>query len=152
MKFAQRLSCAVLLLLAGVFSLGGFVLVYINAADMLRQAAAQVEQWHRMQYYTLETQVLGMMARGEDVTDDALLESAMRIADFGEDGSQSGIWLENSDGIMLFSSLGAAAAEAAQAWGQLARRNITCGAPRATPTFCWKAPSRPRTKATACAR
>ena len=34
MKFAQRLSCAVLLLLAGVFSLGGFVLVYINAADM----------------------------------------------------------------------------------------------------------------------
>ena len=47
-----------------------------------------------MQYYTLETQVLGMMARGEDVTDDALLESAMRIADFGEDGSQSGIWLE----------------------------------------------------------
>ena len=71
LKFAQRLSCAVLLLLAGVFSLAGFVLVYINAADMLRQAAAQVEQWHRMQYYTLETQVLGMMARGEDVTDDA---------------------------------------------------------------------------------
>ena len=119
MKFAQRLSCAVLLLLAGVFSLGGFVLVYINAADMLRQAAAQVEQWHRMQYYTLETQVLGMMARGEDVTDDALLESAMRIADFGEDGSQSGIWLENSDGIMLFSSLGAAAAEASASVGPI---------------------------------
>ena len=108
-----------LLLLAGVFSLGGFVLVYINAADMLRQAAAQVEQWHRMQYYTLETQVLGMMARGEDVTDDALLESAMRIADFGEDGSQSGIWLENSDGIMLFSSLGAAAAEASASVGPI---------------------------------
>lgn len=119
MKFAQRLSCAVLLLLAGVFSLGGFVLVYINAADMLRQAAAQVEQWHRMQYYTLETQALGMMARGEDVTDDALLESAMRIADFGEDGSQSGIWLENSDGIMLFSSLGAAAAEASASVGPI---------------------------------
>lgn len=119
MKFAQRLSCAVLLLLAGVFSLGGFVLVYINAADMLRQAAAQAEQWHRMQYYTLETQVLGMMARGEDVTDDALLESAMRIADFGEDGSQSGIWLENSDGIMLFSSLGAAAAEASASVGPI---------------------------------
>lgn len=29
-----------LLLLAGVFSLGGFVLVYVNSADMLRQAAA----------------------------------------------------------------------------------------------------------------
>ena len=43
-----------LLLLAGVFSLGGFVLVYVNSADMLRQAAAQAEQWHRMQYYTLE--------------------------------------------------------------------------------------------------
>ena len=65
MKFAQRLSCAMLLLLAGVFSLGGFVLVYVNSADMLRQAAAQAEQWHRMQYYTLETEVLGLMARGE---------------------------------------------------------------------------------------
>ena len=86
MKFAQRLSCAVLLLLAGVFSLGGFVLVYINAADMLRQAAAQVEQWHRMQYYTLETQVLGMMARGEDVTDDALLGTT--------------VVLEHDDGII----------------------------------------------------
>ena len=52
-----------LLLLAGVFSLGGFVLVYVNSADMLRQAAAQAEQWHRMQYYTLETEVLGLMAR-----------------------------------------------------------------------------------------
>ena len=69
MKFAQRLSCAMLLLLAGVFSLGGFVLVYVNSADMLRQAAAQAEQWHRMQYYTLETEVLGLMARGEEVTD-----------------------------------------------------------------------------------
>ena len=58
-----------LLLLAGVFSLGGFVLVYVNSADMLRQAAAQAEQWHRMQYYTLETEVLGLMARGEEVTD-----------------------------------------------------------------------------------
>ena len=112
MKFAQRLSCAMLLLLAGVFSLGGFVLVYVNSADMLRQAAAQAEQWHRMQYYTLETEVLGLMARGEEVTDDALTERAMEIADFGDDGSQSGIWLGNADGMMLFSSLGAAAAEA----------------------------------------
>ena len=79
-----------LLLLAGVFSLGGFVLVYVNSADMLRQAAAQAEQWHRMQYYTLETEVLGLMARGEEVTDDALTERAMEIADFGDDGSQSG--------------------------------------------------------------
>ena len=101
-----------LLLLAGVFSLGGFVLVYVNSADMLRQAAAQAEQWHRMQYYTLETEVLGLMARGEEVTDDALTERAMEIADFGDDGSQSGIWLGNADGMMLFSSLGAAAAEA----------------------------------------
>ena len=103
-----------LLLLAGVFSLGGFVLVYVNSADMLRQAAAQAEQWHRMQYYTLETEVLGLMARGEEVTDDALTERAMEIADFGDDGSQSGIWLGNADGMLLFSSLGAAAAEASE--------------------------------------
>ena len=92
-----------LLLLAGVFSLGGFVLVYVNSADMLRQAAAQAEQWHRMQYYTLETEVLGLMARASEVTDDALTERAMEIADFGDDGSQSGIWLGNADGMMLFS-------------------------------------------------
>ena len=112
MKFAQRLSCAVLLLLTAVFSLGGFLLVYVNTIDMLHQAAAQAEQWHRMQYYTLETEVLGLMARGEEVTDDALIEQAMKIADFGEDGSQSGIWLADSSGLMMFSSLGDAASKA----------------------------------------
>ena len=134
MKFAQRL-CAMLLLLAGVFSLGGFVLVYVNSADMLRQAAAQAEQWHRMQYYTLETEVLGLMARGEEVTDDALTERAMEIADFGDDGSQSGIWLGNADGMLLFSSLGAAAAEASEsvrATGSLP----ASGAWRQAPSAC----------------
>ena len=135
MKFAQRLSCAMLLLLAGVFSLGGFVLVYVNSADMLRQAAAQAEQWHRMQYYTLETEVLGLMARGEEVTDDALTERAMEIADLATTAAKAASGWEMRMVCCCFPRLARRPPRPARAYRPSAGRNITSAARRAAPIF-----------------
>ena len=70
MKFAQKLSCTIILLVAASFSVGGFLLVWGNFNDSLDEAEAQAERWHLMQRYAMEAEVLTRMAQGTEITDE----------------------------------------------------------------------------------
>ena len=70
MKFAQKLSCTIILLVAASFSVGGFLLVWGNFNDSLDEAEAQAERWHLMQRYAMESEVLTRMAQGTEITDE----------------------------------------------------------------------------------
>ncbi|WP_367924286.1 sensor histidine kinase [uncultured Ruthenibacterium sp.] len=82
MKFAQKLSCAIVLLVAASFSVGGFLLVWANFNDSLNEAEAQAERWHLMQCYALESDVLTQMAQGVEITDKDMQESVQSLPSY----------------------------------------------------------------------
>lgn len=84
MKFAQKLSCAMVLLVAISFSAGGFFLVWGNFSDAFKTVTAQNERWHQMQCYALESEVLSLMARGESVTGEAMAAKAQALSGYSQ--------------------------------------------------------------------
>ena len=76
MKFAQKLSLAMILLLAASFSLGGYFMVRQNFQDALKTVLVQNEAQHAMECYALQTEILSAMAKGEQQADDAALTAS----------------------------------------------------------------------------
>lgn len=72
MRFAQKLACVIVLVLAAAFSAGGSVLLYGNFADALQNAAQQNEAQHALACYSLESNMLARHSRGDAVDDEFL--------------------------------------------------------------------------------
>lgn len=85
MKFAQKMSCAMILLVAVSFSVGGFLLVWGIFSDALDDAEAQAERWHLMQCYAMESEVLTRMAQGSEITDDAMRSYMQSLPSYESD-------------------------------------------------------------------
>ena len=115
MKFSQKLSCVMLLLLAASFALGGGLFVRRNFLDQLEDTARQQEQNHRMQCYALEAEVRGLMARGETVTGEALAARAETLAGYAGGEEAGGLRLVDSAGAVLADTFSPSAAQAAEA-------------------------------------
>ncbi len=115
MKFSQKLSCVMLLLLAASFALGGGLFVRQNFLDQLAETARQQELNHRMQCYALEAEVRGLMARGETVTGEALAARAETLAGYAGGEEAGGLRLVDSAGTVLADTFSQGAASAAEA-------------------------------------
>lgn len=85
MKFAQKMSCAMILLVAVSFSVGGFLLVWGIFSDALDDAEAQAERWHLMQCYAMESEVLTRMAQGTEITDDGMRSYMQSLPSYESD-------------------------------------------------------------------
>ena len=78
--FAQKLTLAMLLVVAMALSLGGAV-VLGNFDDALNEAGQQAEVQHLLQCYALESDLLDVAARGETVTDSHLARYGSSLED-----------------------------------------------------------------------
>lgn len=76
MKYAQKLVCVILLMLAAAFSFGGCALLYGDFADRLSTVGEQNAAAHGLACYALETELLALRARGETADDAALAQYA----------------------------------------------------------------------------
>ena len=80
--FAQKLTLAMLLVLAMALSLGGTAVLAGNFDDALDEAGQQAEAQHLLQCYALESDLLDVAARGETVTDSHLARYGSSLANY----------------------------------------------------------------------
>lgn len=73
MKFAQKLTCVMLLVITAAFSLGGSALLYSEFTDRLTSTTAPEQTRHNLACYTLEREVQTRRSRGESVADTDLV-------------------------------------------------------------------------------
>lgn len=86
MKFAQKLACAMLLVLAFSFSAGGCIFLYGEFADTLANVGEQNLAQHGTVCHSLEDKLLTLRGRGDAVTDALLAQFGASLAETGPAG------------------------------------------------------------------
>ncbi|MEG2394274.1 MAG: HAMP domain-containing sensor histidine kinase [Ruthenibacterium sp.] len=106
MKFAQKLSCVIVLVLVTGFSVGGSVLLYGNFADALQSAAQQSAAQHAYACYSLESSILAQHSRGDKI-DDAFLAGCAQNLHAAVDGEAafSAIFGQNQTKKVAYTTL-----------------------------------------------
>ena len=92
MKFAAKLSCAMMLVLAAALSLGGCMLLYGDFSDRLAETSMQNEVQHSLLCYTLEGELLQLYSQGDAITDQALTEAGEQLAAAAPESCVVGVW------------------------------------------------------------
>ena len=95
MKFAQKLGCAMMLVLAVSFSAGGCALLYGDFADRLAEADAQNQAQHSLACYAVESEILSLYSLGDAVTGDALAAEVGELTDTAPEGSTFALWYQD---------------------------------------------------------
>ena len=92
MKFAAKLSCVMMLVLAVSLSAGGCMLLYGDFSDRLAETSSQNQVQHGLLCYTLEGELLTLYSQGDAVTDAALLAAGEQVAAAAPDNCAIGVW------------------------------------------------------------
>ena len=92
MKFAAKLSCIMMLVLAVSLSAGGCMLLYGDFSDRLAETSSQNQVQHGLLCYTLEGELLTLYSQGDAVTDAALLAAGEQVAAAAPDNCAIGVW------------------------------------------------------------
>ena len=95
MKFAQKLGCAMMLVLAVSFSAGGCALLYGDFADRLAEADAQNQAQHSLACYAVESEILSLYSLGDAVTGDALAAEVEELTGTAPEGSTFALWYQD---------------------------------------------------------
>ena len=103
MKFAAKLSCAMILVLAVSLSAGGCMLLYGDFSDRLAETSTQNEVQHGLLCYTMEGELLTLYSQGDPLTDEALTEAAQQVAAAAPESCTIAVW--NLDGDAAYSDL-----------------------------------------------
>lgn len=99
MKFAAKLSCAMMLVLAAALSAGGCMLLYGDFSDRLAETSTQNEVQHSLLCYTLEGELLAFYSRGDAVTETALAEAGSQLAAAAPESCTIGVWQIGGDTV-----------------------------------------------------
>ena len=95
MKFAQKLSLSMILLLAVSFSFGGYFMVRQNFQDALKTMLVQNEAQHAIECYALQTEILSAMAKGEQADNEYLNASFNALTAHAPDQHISTLYEKN---------------------------------------------------------
>lgn len=83
MKFAQKLACMMLLVLAFSFSAGGCIFLYGEFSDGLANTERQNLAQHSMVCRSLEEKLLSLYSQGDPLTDDTLVAYSEGLTEVG---------------------------------------------------------------------
>lgn len=95
MKFAQKLGCAMMLVLAVSFSAGGCALLYGDFADRLTEADTQNQAQHSLACYAVESEILSLYSQGDAITGEALAAQVEELSATAPEGSGFALWYQN---------------------------------------------------------
>ena len=95
MKFAQKLGCAMMLVLAASFSAGGCALLYGDFADRLAEADTQNQAQHSLACYAVESEILSLYSQGDAITGEALAAQVEELSSTAPEGSAFALWYQN---------------------------------------------------------
>ena len=103
MKFAAKLSCVMMLVLAAALSLGGCILLYGDFSDRLAETSTQNQVQHGLLCYTLEGELLTYYSQGDPITEAALTDAGRQLAAAAPESCVVGVW--HIGGDMAYSDL-----------------------------------------------
>ena len=95
MKFAQKLGCAMVLVLAVSFSAGGCALLYGDFADRLAEADTQNQAQHSLACYAVESEILSLYSLGDAITGEDLAAQVEELSSTAPEGSAFALWYQN---------------------------------------------------------
>lgn len=102
MKFAQKLSVAMIFLLAVSFSIGGYFMVRQNFHEGLEVSLDQNEARHMLECYAVQSDILTALASGEIIDDSMLSKSFSQLS---ENQHASGTTLYGSDDAIIATNI-----------------------------------------------
>lgn len=88
MRFSTKLSLAVAVLLAVSLSIGGYFLVRQNFNETLQSTVGYNTNQHVLERYALESELLALMARDEEETDEQLVRYGLSLMDYFGEGQK----------------------------------------------------------------